>query len=1006
MPTEIAAQDRPESQPAGDPDKRFESHKFYRRAAPLAGLRLARWRARRSVPLLVAVGVGMVAAVMLICTVPLYSSLVSTVQLQLQLSAQPPTTVNLEVDTNLRPASTESVGQVLDQDASSANQLLGRIAPTSTWYLRVDTDLPLHSINHTRLPSSQYALPQDPVLQPYVFNLPEALPHMRLIAGRLPVATTPGQMPEVLAVKELGLKPGDIVSAGNPSLAQKVVGVWTPKNVSDPYWNGQDFAPNPPPCVSRCSPIEYPVVFEQSTFFHLFGTAPGTINSIPFPVSVHYISFTEPRLITVAAVPGVIGAIATFRSSLNGTLYVIPGVTGTAVATQLDALLRGQEQQFALLAQPLYIVTAMLVGVTLLFVVAMSSLLVESQAGATATLTSRGASRTQILLNYGLNGLLVAIPAALAGPIFAAGLSLLIVRFFVPDSAAILQDEVRTNSAILAKIVSPQLVVQPALAGALLCLATVIVTAWTAARTDVLTWRRESGRQYREPLWQRWYLDLGLAALALAGYLELGEFGGLNIRQQLGQGTTSGGDLIQLAAPSLLLLAGALLALRLFPLATRVGAWLASTARGATAMLALAQLDRERGHFARVALLLALAVGLGVFALTFQASLHTNTQADAQFLVGSDQRVMMEGPDQGVPATAPLQSQIATLPGVTAITPVYRSAAYTAVDNTSVGLLGIDPSNFGTVAYWRSDFANEPLSRLLSRMQAHAQGALAGDPGHPIWALIDPQFAANYNLAPNVVFVLNPADDPSVPLYFVVEAVVPHFPTLTDNSQSGQIVFNLADYANAVTSMQRTGSYVGYIGPNEYWLRTSKDASAATRRAEALQNPNLYVQSVTSLSAVEQQATDDPLTSGMTGLLELGAAVVAVLSVLGTVIAASVAARQRSTQLAVLRTLGGSQSQLAGIHVTQQAVVYSFGLIAGTVLGVLLATATLPFLQFSTAVLNLTADVLPPFLLSFNVVALAVFYAAVLLAFALALVASLQIAQRGGLGRAIRLGED
>ena len=600
----------------------------------------------------------------------------------------------------------------------------------------------------------------------------------------------------------------------------------------------------------------------------------------------------------------------------------------------------------------------------------------------------------------------MAILAAIIGPLIAAGLSVAVVRFFVPDAASIVQRQSLTSPQIAAQIVSPQLVLKPAAAGALLGLLALVVAAWIAGRRDVLALRREAGRQLRAPFWQRYYLDIALAVLAIAGYLELGEFGGLNIRQQLGQSTTPGADPLQLVAPSLLLVAGALLALRLFPLATWLGSWLARRARGATSMLALAQLDRVSGQFARLALLLALAVGLGVFALTFQSSLSSNTQSEAGFLVGADQRIVLLGPVAGTPETAPFQAQIAALPGVEAITPVYRTLGNNSTDDTNVDLLGIDPASFARVAFWQADYASQPLAQLLHVMQSHAQGANAGDQNHPIWALIDPQFAENYHLAPGVVFTVAPQDSGTAQFFFRVEAVVAHFPTLGDTGVTGKIVFNLADYAHAIEGPQGAGGYINYLGPNEYWLRTSPTAAAARKRALALHNPNLWVQTVINRSVLERQAQNDPLAAGMTGLLLIGAAIAAVLAVLGSVIQASVAARQRLTQFAILRTLGGRKAQLARILLAQQAIVYGFGLVAGTALGVVLSTATLPFLQFSTAALNTTAQILPPFLLSFNVLAIAGFYAALIAAFIVALVVGLQVALRGGLGQAIRLGED
>jgi hypothetical protein len=49
---------------------------------------------------------------------------------------------------------------------------------------------------------------------------------------------------------------------------------------------------------------------------------------------------------------------------------------------------------------------------------------------------------------------------------------------------------------------------------------------------------------------------------------------------------------------------------------------------------------------------------------------------------------------------------------------------------------------------------------------------------------------------------------------------------------------------------------------------------------------------------------------------------------------------------------------------------------------------------------------LPPYALSFNLPGTGIFYAALLLAFGLALLIGVQTAVRGGLGRALRIGED
>jgi ABC-type lipoprotein release transport system permease subunit len=1005
MQTETAALEEDDSQQGGDP---IRPRSF---ASPFSSLRLALWRLGRSLRLLLAVGFGILIAVVLICTVPLYSSLVTNVQLQHQLGVQTPPDVNIEVDTALAPINSTTTADVIGATASSAGQYLNGFAPKATWYMRIEKYFPPVTIDNKPIGDWNHPLPPDPVLQPYVFNLSDALPHMDILSGRLPRFTAANQTPEILAIKTLGLKPGDTISIKSLDLTMKVVGVWTPKNDNDPYWNGngETYDPFIPLCATNCPPTLLPVIFNQTTFFDIFSNGPSNAGPTAFGMSVHYISFTIPSRITVATSGDVVQDISLYRSTLNGALFSIEGVTGIGVGTNLDHILGGLEQQAELLALPLYIVIAQLVGLALLFVIAMASLLIEAQAGEIATLKSRGASLSQLLLNYSLQGLVVTIAAALAGPFLAAGLSILIVRYFVPDAAAALARQASSSPAVFSQIVAPRLVLWPAVVGAGLGLLALVIAAWFASRHDVLAFRRESGRNERPPFWQRLYLDVGLAVIATAGYLELGQFGGLDIRQQLGQATgDSGGgaDPLQLVAPALLLLAGALLTLRLFPLATRAGAWLARRRRGATGMLALAQLDRAGSQFARLALLLSLSIGLGIFALTFQSSLKSNTVAETNFLVGCDQRVILQSPVDGTPPTAPFQSQFAALPGVAAITPVYRSLATNTSDSANVDILGIDPTSFAKVAYWNSDYASQSLASLLAEMQAHTQGPLAGDQQHPIWALIDTQFADNYRLSKGVIFTLDPQDSPSASLFFEAEAVVAHFPTLGAGSVSGQVVFSLADYTHALTGPLQGGGYTDFIGPNEYWLRTTASPSAALARTTAFRNPNLWVQTVINRTTVQQQANDDPLTSGMTGLLVIGACIAAILALIGSVIQSGVGARQRMTQFAILRTLGGQRNQLVRILLSQQLVIYGFGLTAGTVLGLLLSTASLPFLQFSTIAVNTTMEQLPPYVLSFNLLGTGIFYATLLLAFAVALLIGIQTALRGGLGQALRIGED
>src|SRR5262249_41935580 len=145
------------------------------------------------------------------------------------------------------------------------------------------------------------------------------------------------------------------------------------------------------------------------------------------------------------------------------------------------------------------------------------------------TLKSRGASDTQLLTAYGMNGLLLSALVAVPAPLLAGVLAIAIVSRIIP-----LPPDPRGSSVsalyqhYLLSSTPPQVLLLPLLVGALLCTGTLLAVALQTARMDVLALRREQGRSSAAPFWRRYYLDVGLAVLCAAGYLELGNFGSLS----------------------------------------------------------------------------------------------------------------------------------------------------------------------------------------------------------------------------------------------------------------------------------------------------------------------------------------------------------------------------------------------------------------------------------------------------------------------------------------------
>jgi ABC-type lipoprotein release transport system permease subunit len=441
-------------------------------------------------------------------------------------------------------------------------------------------------------------------------------------------------------------------------------------------------------------------------------------------------------------------------------------------------------------------------------------------------------------------------------------------------------------------------------------------------------------------------------------------------------------------------------------------------------MLAFSQVARSPAGPSRLMLLLALSVGLGLFALTFDASLVRNAADRAAYQVGADVRLITtaaEPPQRD----AAIEARLAAVPGAAAVSPAYRHAATTTFDEgyDPVDLLAVDPASWAGVAgvtSWRGDYAATPLSALMAGLRVHQIGAaaddrsgatFAGTPSHPVWAIVSQTLADHLHVQPGDHFSLNLPDSSSTPSFLVVGAVVREFPTLYPTaSPAGFVVLNLNDCLGAIATFGANASPGTSFdrGPNEYWIAARPGAAAPAALAADLRRhaAGLGADQVDALRSVEAAIAGNPLQAGMRGLLLVGALTAAALAVLGTVVQAALAARQRAVQFAVLRTMGMRARQLTAVLLGEQLAVYLVGLVGGTLLGLLLTTATLPFLEFSDTSLDPATVGIPPYVLVADPRALAAFYAALAVAFAVALLAAARYAATIGLGKTLRLGED
>ncbi len=957
----------------------------------LAPISLARRRFAHNALLLASLGLGILAATVLLCTVPVFANTVSDIGLQQDLRASAAVTRNLEVSVQFSVADAGATSAAETQQATLVRQYLSSLLGAGHRVL-ISDPLLLQAAGKQQFDIGA-ALPVEAHYLAYDYQTAGA--HIHLEAGTLP---DQNGAPAALVTAEMAsayhLQVGDtlvMVPFGDHTrqLTLPVSGIWTPNDPNDAYWFGRSFTAS----QGTNQPLLYPLLVSNNTYFAQLTGIPNLQTTAAWDYAI------QPEQLHIAQLSDTLNNLARFTAETTNQLAPISDVQQVQVNTGLTQLLNAYQQKLNLLALPLYVVMAQVLGLILFYIVVVAGLLVERQSAEIATLKSRGASGLQVLGLYLAQGVVLAVIAALLAPWLAVLLTRGLVFWLLPNTASLV------SAGYLGAVTFPNSIFWIAGLVALLCLGALGLATLRAARLDVLAFRREQARSLRQPLWQRLYLDVGLAVLCAAGYVELSYFGGENVRGLLGGSAAS--DPLLLLTPGLLLLAGALLALRLFPLLVRGLAHLATLGRGATNLLALIQIARSPLHYTRLVLLLTLAVGLGLFTLTFSASLSQSQADSAGYQAGADFRVTESAPN-ATAAASDQQQTLAALPGVQAVSAARRTSVNTANGAAaSVGLLAIDPSTFASASDWRGDFANQSLNALMASLSQHAlqPGQLASIQSNSspvIWAMVSQSFLDENNLAVGDLFVGVPSEATFAQVRFRIGAVVQNFPTMYDLTGHGYMIVDLNDYLGVVNGLSGNNLF----GPSEFWLRSANDAGTLSRLRAALAQPTMGFQQVYDRRALLAAAEQNPLQAGLRGVLLLGVIAAGGLAVLGSLIYSALTARQRATQFAVLRTLGASGGQLVRLLLDEQLAVYLFGLLAGTALGALLSTATLPYLAFNAGQTDAATQNVPPAVLTIQWPSVGLFYGCLALALLLALLWMATYANRVGLGRTLRLGED
>lgn len=915
----------------------------------------------------------MVAAVMLVCAVPLYSQLATTAGLHGVFTATPDSPI-IRVHASLQGLSIPGVRAVRSQIEPLPQQALAQ-------YLGAGNQFSLQSQGFQMLaPKPKNAVDTIALLGD---EIAQASPHTKLLDGRLPLTQSANLEAAItlLTARSLNVHIGSVISlkfaayttykndASNTneivietSLPLHVVGIYAPALSNDNFWHGATLDPvvqvQKPVSLTRYTAL----VSNEALLAAVVQTVPAAQKNVASGVvfsslisDVFWYYHLDARTLTIAHEDDLQNSLATIQGRIAenyGKIQSSPpypyiqsaDVSGPVFSTyEGPGSLERFRNRVDVALIPVTILMIEAVALILFFISMMAELLVERQADAIAVLRSRGASRRLVFGSFFTQSLGLGLIAFLVGPLLALLAVYLLVLSILGDMGQSALNTVHNDPLGTFLL----LITYAAIAVAFALLAMSIAT-YRAVGFDVLAMRREVARSSARTLWQRFNLDLVAVVVALAGYgisLYLNNIPGLDAQTRV---------LVQapltLIAPTFLLLAGILLLLRIFPSLLRLGATLATRGRGASAVLALGQMSRAPRQSVRMALLLALASAFAIFSLLFTASQTQRIRDVASYQAGADFSGSI--PDAVTAQdVAHDRTALKSIRGVTSVTLGYTRHANTVGQSVlPVEIRAVDADTFAQSATWSDSSA--PLAPLMQQLSAQRFRAQVGG---FLPAVVDALTWKRLGLSVGTQFSLeaSPATNSSDGVItFVALAEVQHIPTINDSVEPedsngsplpGGVIVDFRSYQVAYKQASKQPLPINYV-----WLRTSDDDTLVANVRNALTRNTPQVSPLLDRRSLVAALSSDPLTLDLIGELALGASTALLLALLGNLLASWLSARNRVTNFAVLRALGTSPRQVANVLTWEQGITYVTALVLGVLFGALLALTVIPSLIFTS----------------------------------------------------------
>jgi hypothetical protein len=542
--------------------------------------------------------------------------------------------------------------------------------------------------------SDSYAMPgQEKRRTPELtrFGVYEGLSrHARLETGAWPRPSTDGTVEAVVtqpAARAMGLSAGSEITIvgrlNHRPVTVLVTGIFA---VTDPYgdrWSGDAL-------------LNRGVETGSYTTYGPLMVAPETF-AARFTTNVAATWMLEPDLRTLA--PESLGTLATSIASIRTTLPEQSGCEQCTSSSRLPEMLNQLNTASTVARSTMLVPVLQLLLLAAYALMLTARLLADHRRMEVALLRSRGAGSLRLAGLAGGEALLVALPCALVAPLLATPLLQLIGTIpWIRSSGVRLAGGPDATGYLVSGLV------------ALCCAVLLALPAVRGARRTYVEEQSARGRGARAGLLQRAGADLALLAVAVLAIWQLQRYGAPVTATA---GGAMGLDPLIISGPALALLCGGMLGLRLVPGVSKIAERITSKRSGLAPALGVWQVSRRPLRYSGPALLLTMAIAIGVVSMATAATWRSSQEDQAAHQAGADLRVA--GPAEGQ-ELGPLGrgTAYAALPEVTSLSPAYHAEA--EFGGNQVTLLALDADKVGELVKLRPDLSADPLGTLAVRL--------------------------------------------------------------------------------------------------------------------------------------------------------------------------------------------------------------------------------------------------------------------------------------------------